>query len=130
MPDAFQSGMPANYRALAVEKLRKYVRLLGNSLSKKNSDVLPESAKAYRTFAEQKYCERESLISMERTESGAGGYRSPAIAVPRPRITQFHRDTPMQNGSFSASMCNYRNIPITLRTPSMSEIDSMTMSAP
>lgn len=65
VPDAFQGGMPANYRALAVEKLRKYVRLLGNSLSRKNSDVLPESAKAYRTFAEQKYCERESLISME-----------------------------------------------------------------
>ena len=65
VPDAFQSGMPANYHALAVEKLRKYVRLLGNSLSKKNSNVLPESAKAYRTFAEQNNCERESLISAE-----------------------------------------------------------------
>lgn len=65
VPDAFQSGTPANYHALAVEKFRKYVRLLGNSLSKKNSNVLPESAKAYRTFAEQKNCERESLISTE-----------------------------------------------------------------
>lgn len=65
VPGAFQSGTPANYHALAVEKLRKYVRLLGDSLSKKKSNVLPESAKAYRTFAEQKYCDRESLISTE-----------------------------------------------------------------
>ncbi len=64
-PDAFQSGTPATYHAQAVEKLRKYVRLLGNSLSKKNSNVLPESAKTYRTFAEQKYCERQLLISTE-----------------------------------------------------------------
>jgi hypothetical protein len=65
VPDAFQSGTPATYHAQAVEKLRKYVRLLGNSLSEKNSDVLAESAKTYRTFAEQKYCERQSLISSE-----------------------------------------------------------------
>jgi hypothetical protein len=65
VPDAFQSGTPATYHAQAVEKVRKYVRLLGNSLSKKNSNALPESAKTYRTFAEQKYCEPQSLISTE-----------------------------------------------------------------
>ncbi len=65
VPDAFQSGTPATYQAQAVEKLRKYVRLLGNSLSKKNFNVLRESAKTYRTFAGQKYCERQSLISTE-----------------------------------------------------------------
>jgi hypothetical protein len=65
VPDAFQIGTAATYHAQAVEKLRKYVRLLGNSLSKKNSNVLPESAKTYRTFAEQKYCEPQLLISME-----------------------------------------------------------------
>jgi hypothetical protein len=65
VPQAFQSGRPANYHAQAVEKLRKYVRLLGSSLSKKNNNVLRESAKTYRIFAEQKYCERQSLISKE-----------------------------------------------------------------
>ena len=35
------------------------------TISKKNSNVLPESAKTYRTFAEQQYCEREALISAE-----------------------------------------------------------------
>ena len=47
VPDAFQSGTAATYHAQAVEKLRKYVRLLGNSISKKNSNVLTESAKTY-----------------------------------------------------------------------------------
>ena len=65
VPDAFQSGTPATHHAQAVEKLRKYVRLLGNSLARKNSDVLTESAKTYRTFAEQEYCEGHSLISKE-----------------------------------------------------------------
>jgi len=65
VPDAFQSGTAATYHAQAVEKLRKYVRLLGNSLPKKNSNVLTESARTYRTFAEQKNCERQSLISAE-----------------------------------------------------------------
>ena len=63
VPDAFGSGTAATYHAQAVERLRKYVRLLGNSLSKKNSNVPTESAKTYRTFAEQNYCERQSLIS-------------------------------------------------------------------
>ena len=65
MPDAFQSGQPATYHAQAVEKLHKYVQLLGSSLSTKDPTVLPESVKTYRIFAEQKYCERESLISSE-----------------------------------------------------------------
>ncbi len=63
VPDAFQSGTPATYHAQAVEKLRKYVRLLGNGLARKNSDVLTDSAKTYRTFAEQEYCEGQSMIS-------------------------------------------------------------------
>lgn len=62
VPDAFEGGAPALYRSQAVEKLRKYVRLLGSSLPKKNASVLAESANTYRTFAEQKYCERQSLI--------------------------------------------------------------------
>ncbi len=64
-PDAFQGATPASYHAPAVEKLRKYVRWLGTSLAKKNPDVLPESAKSYRTFAEQKYCEEHPLIPEE-----------------------------------------------------------------
>ncbi|HEY2495975.1 MAG TPA: hypothetical protein VGK24_02800 [Candidatus Angelobacter sp.] len=63
VPDAFQSGTPATYHAQAVEKLRKYVRLLGDSLSQKDSNVLSESEKTYRTFAKQQYCEPQSLIS-------------------------------------------------------------------
>lgn len=64
-PDAFQMASPANYHSAAVEKLRKYARLLGSSLSNKNPDVLLESAKTYRTFAEQEYCERQPLIPRE-----------------------------------------------------------------
>lgn len=62
VPDAFQSRLPATFHAQAVEKLRKYVRLLGSSLSQKDSNVLPESEKTYRTFAAQQYCEPQSLI--------------------------------------------------------------------
>ena len=62
VPDAFQGGSPATYHALAVEKLRKYVRLLGSSLSKKNPTVLAENIKTYRKFADQRYCEEEPLI--------------------------------------------------------------------
>lgn len=46
-PDAFQNGTRAIYHDQAVAKLRKYVRLLGNSLSRKNSVVVQESAKSY-----------------------------------------------------------------------------------
>jgi len=65
VPDAFQEDKPATYHAQAVEKLRKYVRLLGNSLSKKDRAVVQESANTYRMFAERQYCETESLISKE-----------------------------------------------------------------
>jgi hypothetical protein len=61
-PDAFQTAAPALYHSQAIEKLRKYVRLLGSSLSSKNSDVLQETTKTYRTFAEQRYCEEGPLI--------------------------------------------------------------------
>jgi hypothetical protein len=65
VPDAFQCDMPTAYHAQAVEKLRKYVRLLGSSLSTKNADALSESAKTYHTFAEQKHCEGNLLISTQ-----------------------------------------------------------------
>lgn len=65
VPDAFHDGMSATYHAQAVEKLRKYVRLLGRSLSQKNPAALPESAKTYRMFAEANYCEPQSLIPSE-----------------------------------------------------------------
>jgi hypothetical protein len=61
-PDAFQGGVPAQYHEQAIEALRKYVRLLGNSLSRKDQSVMLESLKTYWAFAEQKYCEREALI--------------------------------------------------------------------
>jgi hypothetical protein len=64
-PGAFESADPADYHAQAMEKLRKYVRLLGNSLSRKNPEVLIDSVKTYRFFAEQEYCEEQPLISKE-----------------------------------------------------------------
>lgn len=65
VPNAFHSGTPATYHAQAVEKLRKYVRLLGRSLSHKDPNVLYETVKTYRALAEQKYCEPQSLISRD-----------------------------------------------------------------
>lgn len=65
VPDAFVSGTPATYHALAVEKLRLNVRRLGGSLNQKNSSVLDESVKTYSNFADQKYCEADSLIPTE-----------------------------------------------------------------
>ncbi len=62
LPDAFETDTPATYHAQAVEKLRKYIRMLGSSLSQKASNVLAESVKTYRTLAEQNYCEPGSLI--------------------------------------------------------------------
>jgi hypothetical protein len=61
-PDAFQTASPATYHAQAVDKLRRYVRLLGISLANKNSNVLRESAKTYRVLAEREYCEQQPLI--------------------------------------------------------------------
>jgi hypothetical protein len=77
VPDAFQGGTPATYHAQAVEELRKYVRLLGSSLSQKDSNVHAESVKTYRAFAEQKYCEPRSLISTEEQNQvlAGGGIR-------------------------------------------------------
>lgn len=60
--DAFQTGPPVSYHIQAIDKLRKYVRLLGDSLSHKNRDVLAENAKTYSNFAEQYYCEPLPLI--------------------------------------------------------------------
>jgi hypothetical protein len=65
VPDAFQSRTPAMYHAQAIEKLRKYVQLLGESLSRKDSIVVSQSVKTYRNFAEQKYCEPQPLIPRE-----------------------------------------------------------------
>jgi hypothetical protein len=73
VPGAFQSGSPATYHAQAVEILRKYIRLVGISLPQKDSKVLPETIKTYRTFGEQKYCEPQSLIPRnERNQVLAG----------------------------------------------------------
>jgi hypothetical protein len=64
-PDAFQSTAPQTYHDAAIDKLRKYVRLLGSSLPKKRSNVLLESARTYRDFADQEDCERHPLIRSE-----------------------------------------------------------------
>lgn len=61
-PDAFERAAPEDYHAQAVEELRKYVRLLGVSLSKKQPAVVRESVATYRRFAEQNYCEQQPLI--------------------------------------------------------------------
>lgn len=65
-PDAFQGGDPAAYHTQAIETLRKYVRLLGRSVSRKSDSALPESIKAYRGYAGQKYCGESLIPSGER----------------------------------------------------------------
>jgi hypothetical protein len=65
VPDAFQGGAPGAYHHQALDILRNYVQLLGKSLSKKDSVVRAESAKTYRSFAQQQYCEDGPLISPE-----------------------------------------------------------------
>lgn len=57
VPEAFDGGDPARYHAAAVEAMRKYVRLLGESLSHKDAAVLPDAVKTYRLYAEMNYCE-------------------------------------------------------------------------
>jgi hypothetical protein len=64
-PEAFQTDTPTTYHAQAVEKLRKYVQLLGESLGRKNAEALQESAKTYQYFAEQDYCEGHPLVPTE-----------------------------------------------------------------
>jgi hypothetical protein len=61
-PDAYEAGSPGTYHSEAVEKMRKLVRLAGSSLSKKNSDVLRESAKTYTLLSGQEYCDGRPLI--------------------------------------------------------------------
>jgi len=75
VPNAFHSGTVATYHALALEKLRKYVRLLGGSLSQKDPSAFSDSVRTYRTFADRNYCEPQSLISgdeQDRAVSGPG----------------------------------------------------------
>lgn len=76
-PDAFQSPDAAVYHTAAVEKLRKYVRLLGSSLARKNNAVRQDDIKTYRWFAEQPYCGEESLIPKEERDQvrAAAGMR-------------------------------------------------------
>ena len=57
----------------ALEKLRKYLGLLAGSLSQKDPNVLSETVKTYRTFAEQKYCEPRSLISRDEQNQALAG---------------------------------------------------------
>jgi hypothetical protein len=83
VPDAFQSRAPAAYHSQAVEKLRKYVRLLGSSLSTKDSTALAESVKTYRNFAEQKYCERQSLVSTNEVNQVLASLDIKAMNIPR-----------------------------------------------
>jgi hypothetical protein len=61
-PEAFEDASPASYHSQAVETLGKYIRLLGASLSRKDFDVVQESAKTYRVLADQEYCEERPLI--------------------------------------------------------------------
>jgi hypothetical protein len=64
-PDAFQTSAAESYHLSAIEKLSKYVRLLGSSLSKKNPNVVMQSVKTYRMFAGQEYCQGRPLIPKE-----------------------------------------------------------------
>jgi hypothetical protein len=73
LPGAFNSGTPALYHPQAVEKLRKYVRMLGSSLSQKDSNALVESLKTYQTYAEQEYCESQSLIPAQEQKQVLAG---------------------------------------------------------
>jgi hypothetical protein len=52
------------------------LRLLGSSLANKNSNVLRESAKTYRTLAERKYCEQQPLIPKPERNQVLGFMRS------------------------------------------------------
>jgi hypothetical protein len=63
-PGAFEGGTPDTYHAEAIEKLTKYVRLLGDSLAKKEPAVRGESTKTYRYFAARQLC-GEPLIPQE-----------------------------------------------------------------
>jgi hypothetical protein len=62
LPETVETTSIATYHPQAVDKMRKYVRLLGESLSRKDATALPESVKTYRYYADQEYCENQPLI--------------------------------------------------------------------
>lgn len=64
-PNSFEGGALEEYHEQAVASLRKYVRLLGSSLARKNSTVLLESLKTYWAYTEQRYCDGDTLIPEE-----------------------------------------------------------------
>ena len=62
-PDAFQPGAAAGvYHAQATEQLRKYVRLVGASLTSKNAGALPDSLNTYQRLAVRQSCNGDPLI--------------------------------------------------------------------
>jgi len=65
-PEAFEPNSPAvRYHRQAIDKLRKFVRLLGASVATKEPRVARESAKTYSFFAKQEYCEGKPLIPQQ-----------------------------------------------------------------
>lgn len=64
-PDAFETTSPADYHAQAVDKLRKFVRLLAASLSAKQSTVAKETVKTYSFLAQQQYCGGKPLVPQQ-----------------------------------------------------------------
>ena len=81
VPDAFQIDSPETYHEEAVEKIRKYVRLLGSSLSSKYWDVLTESARTYRVFSAQNYCAEGPLIPTEEQKQALAGWSEYSTAT-------------------------------------------------
>jgi hypothetical protein len=77
LPDAFGPAPPSAYTSQAQDILRKYVRLLGSSLGKKQSDILAENAKTYRHFAQASFCSEDSLISPEERAQVLAGLEIP-----------------------------------------------------
>jgi len=77
-PDIFQTtDDPEMSRSAALDKLRKYARLLGSSLEKKQSDVLGESVKSYQRVAERPVCEEGTLIAPEERRAVLSRYKAP-----------------------------------------------------
>jgi hypothetical protein len=63
-PGVFQSA-PKPSHHLAIEEMRKFVRLLGDSLKGKNANVLKETTSTYQNLANGYFCEPETLIPAE-----------------------------------------------------------------
>jgi hypothetical protein len=76
-PHAFENGEQESGHFLAVNMLRKYVRLLGTSLPAKNPSVLPVSVATYRHFAEATYCGQDSLLAPEEIRQALEGLNLP-----------------------------------------------------